>query len=151
MQGHASERVMRQALVHSLIDVQIADLLETSLDRLGELHGLDSIAARQLAVQLDLSPPVASEREQLSQFLFENVYRHPHLMQVRQRAATRLKRLVDHLVQSPQLLPERFVNRAQRVGVMTAVGQYIAGMTDRFCDEQYRQLIELGGTRAQDW
>ncbi len=70
---------------------------------------------------------------------------------VRKMAATRVRRLFERLLANPSMLPPRFVDRAQRVGVPLAVGSYLAGMTDRFCDQQYRQLIELGQPTAVDW
>ncbi len=147
----ASAQVIRQSLVHSLIDVQIADVLEQSLEQLRDLDGLDSLSVQQLETTLGLSPTLASEREQLAQFLFEQVYRHERLIAVRQQAAERVRRLYDSLLSQPNLLPQRFIDRAQRVGVPLSVGAYIAGMTDRFCDQQFRQSIELGGGVAQDW
>lgn len=147
----ANERAQRQSLVHSLIDVQVADMLETAVERLEPVKQLDSTSVCELGVQLELSPALASEREQLSHFLFENVYRHPQLVQVRERAAKRVGRLVSHLVERPQMLPNRFLDRAQRVGIPAAVRDYIAGMTDRFCNAQYTALIELGQSQAADW
>ncbi len=147
----ASDRVIRQSLVHSLIDVQIADVLEQSVEHLRDLDGLDSLSVCQLETTLGLSAPLASEREQLAQFLFEHVYRHQRLIAVRQQASERVRRLYDRLASQPAMLPQRFIDRAQRVGVPLAVGAYIAGMTDRFCHQQFRQLIELGGGSAEDW
>lgn len=146
-----TERAQRQLLVHSLIDVQVADALESATEKLADVQQLDSLAVRELGIELDLSPIIASEREQLAQFLFDHVYRHPDIIAVRERAASRVGRLVDLLIQSPQLLPVRFLDRAQKVGIALAVRDYIAGMTDRFCDAQYRALIELGESKAQDW
>lgn len=145
------QRAIRQSLVHSLIDVQVADVLDRSLDVLQELEGLDSLSVRQLETTLGLSLPLASEREHLAQFLFDHVYRHDKLITVRQMAATRVRRLFERLVANPSMLPPRFVDRAQRFGVPLAVGAYLGGMTDRFCDQQYRQLIELGQPTAADW
>lgn len=139
------------ALVHSLIDVQVADLLEQSQEVIADIAQLDSTAVRQLGIRLDLSPPILAERAQFEQFLFDKVYRHPQLVEVRKRAAKRLELLFNRLVAQPQMLPERFQNRAQRSGVEKAVGCYLAGMTDRLCDEQYRRTIELGETSTIDW
>lgn len=146
-----SERQLRQALVHSLIDVQVADLLESSLEKLEEVRGLDSLAVRQLGVALEQSPIIASEREQLAQFLFANVYRHEELIAVRESAAQRVRRLYEHLLERPAALPERFQRRSQQVGIEQAVGDFLAGMTDRFCDQQYRALFELGERQTADW
>lgn len=85
---NAPQPAIRQSLVHSLIDVQVADVLERSLEVLQELEGLDSLSVRQLETTLSLSLPLASEREQLAQFLFDNVYRHDKLITVRKMAAT---------------------------------------------------------------
>ncbi len=146
-----SSHALRQALVHSLIDVQIADLLEASKEKLRPIAQLDSKSVSELGVELSLSPVIASEREDLAEFLFDNVYRHPRLIEVRQQAAKRVGRLYDSLVTAPEKLPSRFIDMAQREGVEVTVGNYIAGMTDRFCDAQYRQIVELGGDSCSDW
>jgi dGTPase len=150
--GMASNaRSQRQSLVHSLIDVQVADMLETAVERLEPVKQLDSTSVRELGIILELSTTLASEREQLAAFLFENVYRHPELVRIRQRAAKRVGRLVSHLMEHPHMLPGRFLDRAQRAGIPAAVRDYIAGMTDRFCDAQYSALLELGGDQGLDW
>ncbi len=130
-----SERAARQALVHSLIDVQVADLLEQSLDILHDVAQLDSLSVQQLGIRLDYSPLIAGERVELQQFLFEHVYRHPQLIAVRHQAAGRLRILFEHLVAEPHGLPHRFLDRAQQVALPVAVADYLAGMTDRFCDQ----------------
>ena len=37
----------------------------------------------------------------------------------------------------PALLPGKFRNRAEAIGIAQAVGDYLAGMTDRYCEQQY--------------
>ncbi len=83
MPHSSNDRAARQALVHSLIDVQVADLLEQATEVLHDVVQLDSLSVRQLGIQLDFSPLVAGERIELQQFLFDNVYRHPQLVAVR--------------------------------------------------------------------
>lgn len=147
----STERALRQVLVHNLIDVQIADLLENMQPRWEQLQGLDGLSVRQLGIQLELSPTITAERNQFANFLFDNVYRHPQLVSVRKKAAAKIKQLFERLSERPEYLPNRFLDRAQRVGIQRSVGEYIAGMTDRFCDAEHRQLIELGGSVARDW
>jgi hypothetical protein len=36
-------------------------------------------------------------------------------------------------------------------GIERATGAYLAGMTDRFCDEQYLLLVEMGRPCGVDW
>ncbi len=150
-QFSVSSNSARQMLVHSLIDVQVENMLDNSQEILGELKQLDSQAVREVGTVLGFTPLMADERRELEQFLFENVYRHPQLSEIRSQAARRLKTMFERLVSSPQLLPERFQNRASRSGVERTVGEYLAGLTDRTCDDLYLQLIELGGTKVVEW
>jgi dGTPase len=148
-QSNAMNR--RQLLVHSLIDLQMDDFLRQSIPALADAEGLDSIAVREVGLKLGMSDSVQADKDQLEEFLFENVYRHPRLAEIRQRAATRLHQLFRLLRSYPERLPERFQKWANDWGIEYAVGIYLAGMTDRLCDDQYTSLVELGRDHASDW
>lgn len=141
----------RQALVHELLDLQVSDLLESASARLRPLEGRTAEELRVEGVRIGHSPPLASQRGELEGFLFQAVYRHPRLMRVRQSAGERLRQLFDQLVATPERLPLRFRQRADRCGVQRAVSDYLAGMTDRFCDTQHRLLLEHAGGPLTDW
>ena len=148
-QSSSSNR--RQMLVHTLIDIQMDNFLQYSMGLLTEASQLDCKAVQEVGIQLKMSPEMQSDKEELEAFLFEHVYRHPNLVEVRLRAATRLNQLYRLLKAYPQRLPERFQKWAAEWGVEHTVAVYLAGMTDRFCDDQYTSLIELGRESAQDW
>lgn len=141
----------RQMLVHSLIDIQMSDFLNYSICLLSDAKELDSKAVQEVGIQLQMSPEMQADKLELEAFLFEHVYRHTRLVDVRHRAATRLHQLFRLLKTHPERLPERFQNWASEWGIERAVGVYLAGMTDRFCDDQYVSLVELGRDSAQDW
>lgn len=141
----------RQMLVHSLIDVQVANLLDYSVEILSEVAQLDSMAVREVGGLLGFTPLVRDERRELEHFLFDNVYRHANLIEVRARAASRLRQMFDLLCRHPERLPERFHQRVSRLGPERAASEYLAGLTDRGCDEQYVQLVELGTGPLADW
>jgi dGTPase len=130
----------RQALVHELVDLQVGDLLASASERL-----------QSDGVRLMHSEPIASERAELEAFLFDAVYRHPRLMKVRQAASDRLRELFDGLVRTPVRLPLRFRTRAAELGVQRAVSDYLAGMTDRFCDTQHRIYTAQSSGPLTDW
>jgi dGTPase len=141
----------RQLLVHALIDIQIDDFISVNQQRLEELRDFDSKAVREIGMRLCMSSELEVEKKELEKYLFEHVYRHPKLMDVRQRAATRVKQLFKLLVAYPERLPSRFQQRASRFGIEQSVGEYLGGMTDRFCDDTYIQMVELGRDQALDW
>jgi dGTPase len=145
------KRLQRPLLVHSLIDLQMADFLQYSSILLEGAQGMDSWGVRKARLQLRMSPAIELEKQELERFLFDNVYRHPRLVEVRQRAATRLRQLFKLLVAYPERLPDRFREWSKSWGIPRAVGVYLAGMTDRFCDDQYITLVEMGRSHALDW
>ncbi|GIW95711.1 MAG: deoxyguanosinetriphosphate triphosphohydrolase-like protein [Pirellulaceae bacterium] len=131
--------LLRKTLVHDLIDVQVTDLIERGAAELERWRFPDAQAARKSPFRLGPSPSLAAQKAELERFLSERVYRHPQLLAVRAKAQKRLRALFQFFVRHPQLMPERFVARIEQVGLQRAVGDYLAGMTDRYCDEQCRR------------
>jgi len=141
----------RQAIVRELVDLQIVDLLNTSTEILQSIDGRCAKELRAIGMRLAHSSEIASERAELEAYLFDAVYRHPRLVSVREAASTRLGELLDGLIASPDRLPLRFRTRAAEVGVARSVGDYLAGMTDRFCDAQHHYFTTLSGGPLTDW
>lgn len=148
--GLLSTGRLRAALVHELVDLQVNDFLDQARERLRPWTGHRSDEVTAAGVRLEHSPQLAVEREELEAYLFENVYRHPKLMSVRRRAADRLQQLFDGLVARPERLPMRFRQRLSQVGPLQAIGEYLGGMTDRFCDAQFEFFAHSDGPLA-DW
>ncbi len=147
----SSSNNRRQMLVHTLIDIQMDNFLQYSMGLLSEASQLDSKGVQEVGIQLQMSPDMQSDKEELEAFLFERVYRHCKLVEVRLQAATRLNQLYRLLKSYPQRLPDRFQKWSLEWGIEHTVAVYLAGMTDRFCDDQYISLVELGRDAAQDW
>ncbi len=144
-------QLRRPLLVHTLIDLQMQDFLAHGQTILASAEGLDSVTVQRAGIALRMSLEVEKDKRELEAFLFENVYRHPRLVEVRQRAARRLEHLYRALLAAPKRLPSRFQKLAQEWGPARATAVYLAGMTDRFCDEQYVLLMDIGSDQAADW
>ncbi|MCU0717418.1 MAG: dNTP triphosphohydrolase [Pirellula sp.] len=141
----------RQMLVHALLDVQMRDFLSNSLETLQDVRNLDTMGVQDLGIRLAMSSAFESDKEELEEFLFDHVYRHPKLTEIRQRAATRIHQLFRLLKSYPDRLPVRFQAWVPTWGLERTIATYIAGMTDRFCDDQYLHLVEMGRSRGADW
>ncbi len=144
-------RLRRSLLVHTLLDLQMGDFLKHSSMQLEHCGSMSSREVSQAGISLGMSRGIEQEKEQLEEFLFEHVYRHERLAQVRDKAAMRLRQLYRLLTSHPNRLPERAKGWADSWGVERAVGAYLAGMTDRFCDDQYLLLVEMGRESGIDW
>ena len=142
---------LRQLLVHDLIDLQVGDLLEQAIEAVRSFEGQDTGSVSDAGLRLSHSDTMIRERNELESFLFNAVYRHERLLPVRQAAADRLQTMFKILRDDPARLPLRFRQRAERKPVNTVVGEYLAGMTDAFCDAQHKYAVESHAGPLADW
>jgi dGTPase len=141
-EGSTLEGEMRvRAGVRRLIDREVTDLVETTLANVARLR-LDSLeavrAAREPAVRF--SPPMDRMKRELQRFLHENVYRHPRVLGMAEDAGRSIEALFRATLADPTRLPAGFRDWSREVGLPRAVADYIAGMTDRYCQDEYRRL-----------
>jgi dGTPase len=135
------ERQLRRAIVHEIIDWQVSDVIENAARALAE-SGMASVSDVQRSpVVIVPSPELHAEKVILERFLFQHVYRHPHILAQRQPAQQLLRELYDRLVAAPGQLPFKFRRLAEQDGFPRATCDYLAGMTDRFAFEEHRRLI----------
>ena len=149
--GRLPKQETRQALVHEIIDIQVTDALDAAIRRLQSVEGYSCDQACNAGVRLEHSPELNAERAELESFLFRTVYRHPRLLPMREAAAERIQQLFEILVSDVGRLPLRFRQRAERRDIRQVAGEYIAGMTDKFCDDQHRFALQTSLGPLADW
>lgn len=130
-----------RAVVHELIDSQVSDLLAVSQRRIEKL-GIDSpIAAQAAEPAITPSAELSEKKRGFESFLYERVYRHPKVLAMRAEAQGSLATMFEGYLNRFDLLPEKFQRLASEFGPSRAVGDYLAGMTDRFAQHEYRRLF----------
>ena len=134
-----SDEFLRQAIVHQLIERQVTDLIYWCGAKLGEFQFASAADARRSDFVMGPSPELAEQKQELEEFLYERVYRHPRLIKVRESAQDRLVQMYHGYVQRPELFPSKYRARANRVGVRRMAVDYLAGMTDRFCEQVFER------------
>jgi dGTPase len=134
-----SNDLLRKSVVHALIDRQVSGVLEHSAAYLSTCGELSTAQARQLDFRIGPPPELAEQKRELERFLYERVYRHPRLVTVRTQAQQRLRAMYEGYLRHPDLLPPHFQARVPIVGVERTAGEYLAGMTDRFCEGLYQK------------
>lgn len=136
--------LLRKSVVHELLDFQVNDLLRHCGTTIASCGFRSAEEARCSSVVLGPSRALAVQKAELEAFLYQHVYRHPQVLVVRQQAQARLREMFEGYVQRPELLPKRFQQRTVTCGVERGVGEYLAGMTDRFCDAKYERWFRNG-------
>ena len=128
---------LRRALLHELVDWQVGDLLAEAQLRVREWH-IDSVdAVRRAATIVEPSGELAAQKLELEAFLSQRVYQHPQLLAVRRQAQEMLATMFAGYLKRPELLPPSYRARAERVGWLRSVGDYLAGMTDRYAQQEH--------------
>ncbi|QDU29802.1 Deoxyguanosinetriphosphate triphosphohydrolase [Anatilimnocola aggregata] len=135
---------LRKAVVHELIERQVSNVLQYSGEILRECRGLSSDEARRLDFRIGPSPELAELKRELERFLYERVYRHARLITMRREAQAKLQQAFQGYLAKPDLLPPHHFRRIERVGAPRAVGDYLAGMTDRFFLSIFEQHFAQG-------
>jgi len=135
-----TERQLRRAIVHEILDWQVSDVIERSKRELADRR-IQSVAnVRNAAAIVQPSDQLGEKKSELEKFLFDKVYRHPGVLVKRRDAQKALRESFAALVSDPQKLPAKFRRLADRDGIRRAAADYLAGMTDRFAFEQHKQL-----------
>jgi len=131
----------RQAVLH-LINRIVTDAVEQTEQNLREAR-VDSVekvrASRGLLVRF--SAGMERKKKKLEAFLHENVYRDHRVLMMQEKAARFIRALFETYVSNVAQLPPRFRAWADEAGVHRAVADYIAGMTDRYAQGEYKKLF----------
>jgi len=139
--GALPPSMLRKTLVRHLIDEQVGCVLQASLAKLAEHDFHHADEARAVGNLIGVSSELAAQKKELEDFLYQRVYRHPRIIDVRKLAQSRLKKLFTAYRDQPRMMPRTFRKRTEQVGVERGVVECIAGMTDRFFNMKYEELF----------
>ncbi|MBI5361838.1 MAG: deoxyguanosinetriphosphate triphosphohydrolase [Planctomycetes bacterium] len=125
-----------------LIGTCINDLITASAERIAESGVRSSSDVRAhprmlVAHGAELHPLV----QELQAFLHEHFYRHPHLTELSEHARKVLRALFARYVERPGEMSSWYQGWAEEVGLERAVCDYLAGMTDRFAEQEYARIV----------
>ena len=81
-------------------------------------------------------------KAELEVFLHERVYRHHRVMRMAHKGQRLLKTMFEELCSHPDQLPERYQSRTAQTPLPRVVCDYLAGMTDRFAQDEYLRLFQ---------
>jgi len=133
---------VRRPILDRLADMVITDAAAESTRRLTGAAPADVDAVRAQAEDLiALSHEMLTAVSQLQGILLEAVYRNHRVVRMDAKARRLVRDLFDAYVAEPQLMPRRFESRVAEQGVHRVVCDYIAGMTDRFCQQEHQRLF----------
>ncbi len=140
--GLTGERLIYQTISH-LIGFLILDLVETTRGRLSDarINSLEDVRQHAGAL-VSFSRDTTRKNRQLKRFLYQSLYRHYKVERMRIKAERFLTRLFESYRDNPTLLPLSYQERFTTYGKERVICDYVAGMTDRYAQDEYKRLFE---------
>jgi dGTPase len=139
--GIALEKRQR-ALVRDMIGTMVGDVLAETARRVREagVETIDDVrsAGRQLA---GFSEALGGEERELKRFLYARLYGLPELRPIREEAQRVVADLAAAYRAEPALLPSDWRGGGDAVEQLRTLGDFIAGMTDRFAIARHEELV----------
>jgi len=130
----------QRALVRDMIGYMVGDVLAETERRITEAR-VETIAdVRGAGRPLSgFSPELAGEERELKRFLYARLYDLPELKPVRVEAERVVANLARAYADNPKMLPESWQRGEDRQ--LRTIGDFIAGMTDRFAIARHEELV----------
>lgn len=134
--------MMARQIVLQIINLEVSDLVENTERNLKKMKicSIDNVRNTESRIAA-FSTDMNKEENALQKFLFDNLYRHHKVIRMAEKARRFLLELFEAYVSNLKQIPLFFQEWASEVGKHRAVCDYIAGMTDRFAEEEYKKLF----------
>ncbi len=140
---HVGEERLVPELIRDQIGLMVNDVLDETRRRIEDHAPPNADAVRNAGAPLaGFSEPVAREERALKSFLYARMYKAPPVLQVAREAERLIERLFAAYCAEPDRLPREWRLRdADPVLLQRRIGDFIAGMTDRYAISRYEELV----------
>ncbi|MBU0548301.1 MAG: deoxyguanosinetriphosphate triphosphohydrolase [Candidatus Omnitrophica bacterium] len=129
-------------IIRGLIDLQVTDLIEHTQSFISRLKINNYAQLQKINYKIvDFSEKIKELRKPLRQFLMQRLYHQYRVMRMSIKAKRFIRELFCEYAARPKQLPSEIQLRISKEGVKRAVCDYIAGMTDRYCLDEYKKLF----------
>ena len=131
--------------IRRMLSAQVYDVIAATQHAINQSGVRTADDVRQHKALLQFSESMHTQIVELKQFLMRNLYRHPQVMEMTDRARRVVADLYAAYNAAPHEMPDAVRQSAESagVGVRRCVADYIAGMTDRFAIREHRRLTGL--------
>ncbi|HMN53901.1 MAG TPA: deoxyguanosinetriphosphate triphosphohydrolase [Sphingopyxis sp.] len=144
--GAPRDRLLRE-LVRDQIGVMVNDVIAATEANVAAA-GVASVGEVRAAGRTlgDFSGDLARAERDLKRFMYANLYHHPSQIEAAAGAKEVVSRLFGAYAADPRLMGEDWASRLpEGDGAMVRhIGDYIAGMTDRFAIDRFAEIFGRG-------
>ncbi len=139
------ERRLIHETIRRMIGALATDLVAESSRRISTAGPATLDDVRRAPSLIGFTPAMKEQNATLKRFLLENLYRHPRVAAMTERAGQVIRELFSGFMAEPDRLPAQYRNPAQFDKART-IADYVAGMTDRYAIREHGRLFGSGVT-----
>ncbi len=140
--GNLSKDMEKAHAIKYLIDLEVTDLIEHTQSMLEKMKTKTTNDVQQCKERLvSFSPGLDKKKQELQEFLQNNVYNHYRVARMAAKARRFVEELFKTFIKNPKQLPPEYKKLIEKEGLYQGVCDYIAGMTDRFAQDEYLKLF----------
>lgn len=142
--------IRRRAAVRELINRQVTDIVDATFSRMQDpANGAAGVieenseqpALGKIPRIVDFHPEMRKQETELKRFLHKNLYKHPKVTRKMDKACSMIRALFEAYCRHPEQMAPSYADRVDREPLHRVVADYIAGMTDRFAEDEYISLF----------
>ena len=153
--GRLPEDVLQVQAVRFLIDLEVSDVLAETERALAGLRPASAAEVRAAGARVvRFSPRMEAAHKELQDRLMDRLYRHHRVVRMSKKARRFVEAIFAAYVEDPCQLPPEYQKRisqavpkaeadapARARATRQVVCDYVAGMTDRFAQDEYLKLF----------
>ncbi|NWF70488.1 MAG: deoxyguanosinetriphosphate triphosphohydrolase [Chloroflexi bacterium] len=140
--GRLSE-IDRHRFVREIVGVEIEDVIQETQRRLDALQPrMPEDVQRHTDNVVAYSVSFQNMNRQLKDFLYANMYSHFRVIRMAKRAQHFIEEIFASYISEPRQLPKDYREKTARDSLPRVVADYIASLTDRSAQAEYRRLFD---------
>ncbi|MFC1804748.1 deoxyguanosinetriphosphate triphosphohydrolase [Candidatus Omnitrophota bacterium] len=138
------DRELKKYLViRSLINMQVTDLIASTQMQIEKSKILSDVQVRKSKQRtVAFSARMQALRKPLRKFLLQKMYHHYRVVRMANKARRLIKDLFGVYIDNTAQLPPQYQERVPSEGARRVVSDYIAGMTDRYAEDEHKKLFD---------
>ena len=139
----SGQRRLLYESIRRMLSAQVYDVIDATQAALAQVQPGSVDAVRAAPAIVGFSAAMREQSQALKRFLFQNLYRHPQVVQTMEQAQQVVRDLFACYLAQPQTMKAGFAQRAAGVPANAqarAVADFIAGMTDRYAAREHERL-----------
>ncbi len=136
-------RILKHQTIRGIINQLVTDVIGNTEKRIQEME-IQSLADVQACGEplVCYSPAMEEKNRQLKDFLFRRMYRNYRVIRMEDKTDRILTDLFGAYLNRQEQLPPRIYEKCKTEVPERVVCDYVAGMTDRFAQDEHRKLFD---------